>query len=82
MTTWSGRRTKTSPATSAIIGRPAITAASGAWLAWQTPTASASVAWSGSGSSGRPSTAQTMRATCSLAARPVPQTACLTCWGV
>ena len=61
---------------------PAMACASGAWLTWQTPTASASVAWSGSGSSGSPSTAQTIRATWSLAARPVPQTACLTCWGV
>ena len=63
--------------------RAAATAwASGAWLAWQIATASASAAWSGVGSSGSESSACTIRPTCSLAARPLPQTAPLTCWGV
>ena len=57
-------------------------AASGAWLAWQMATARASAAWSGRGASGSDSSAWTMRPTWSLAARPVPHTAPLTCWGV
>ena len=60
----------------------AAAAASGAWLAWQMATASASAAWSGRGGSGSDSSVWTMRATWSLSARPLPQTAPLTCWGV
>src|ERR1019366_859909 len=56
--------------------------ASGAQLAWQTATASASAAWSGRGSSARPSSTWTMRETWSFCARPLPQTAPLTCCGV
>ena len=44
--------------------------------------ASASAAWSGRGSSGSASSVCTMRCTWSLAARPLPHTAPLTCWGV
>src|SRR5207247_1513240 len=55
---------------------------SGAWLAWQMPTASASAAWSASGPAGSESSTWTIRVTCALAARPLPQTAPLTCWGV
>ena len=57
-------------------------ACSGAPLAWQIATASASAAWSGFGSSGERSRDWTMRWTWSLAARPEPQTAALTCCGV
>ena len=60
----------------------AAAAASGAWLAWQMATASASAAWSGRGGSGSESSAWTIRATWPLSARPVPQTAPLTCCGV
>ena len=55
---------------------------SGAALAWQIATASASAAWSGLGSAASDSSAWTMRCTWSFAARPEPQTAALTCWGV
>src|SRR5262249_7394184 len=57
-------------------------AASGAGVAWQMATASASAAWSGRGGSGSESSAWTIRATWPLSARPVPQTAPLTCCGV
>src|ERR1700683_2475843 len=61
---------------------PASSLARGAQLAWQMATASASAAWSGRGSSASPSSVLTIRATWSLGARPLPQTAPLTCWGV
>ena len=67
---------------SAIMPRPRSAAASGAPLAWQIATASASAAWSGRGSSGSASSVWTIRCTWSLAARPEPQTAPLTCCGV
>ena len=51
-------------------------------FAWQMATASASAAWSGVGGDGSASSAWTMRLTCSLSARPLPQTAPLTCCGV
>ena len=54
----------------------------GAPLAWQIATASASAAWSGFGSSCSISSVWTIRCTWSLAARPEPQTAALTCCGV
>ena len=57
-------------------------AASGARLAWQIATASASAAWSGCGSSVQREQRWTIRCTWSLSARPLPQTAPLTCWGV
>ena len=44
-------------------------------------TASASAAWSGRGGAGSRAASATMRATCSLPARPLPQTAPLTCCG-
>ena len=69
--------------TSAIIAMAFSSArASGAPLAWQIATASASAAWSGLGSSGSASSVWTIRWTCSLPALPEPQTAALTCWGV
>ena len=55
---------------------------SGARLAWQTATASASAAWSGARRRGSASSAATIRVTWALAARPLPQTAPLTCCGV
>src|SRR6266480_3508782 len=61
---------------------PASARASGARLTWQTATASASAACSEGVSPDRPSSATTMRQTCSFAARPLPHTAPLTCWGV
>ena len=57
-------------------------AASGAPLAWQIATASASAAWSGRGSSSSASSVWTIRCTWSFAARPEPHTAPLTCCGV
>ena len=48
----------------------------------QIATASASAAWSGEGTSDRPSRRATIRPTWSLPARPWPQTAPLTCCGV
>src|ERR1039458_1362262 len=61
---------------------PASARASGARLTWQIATASASAAWSGAGGESKPSSAATMRATCSLSARPLPQTEDLTACGV
>ena len=82
-TTWSGRRTATSPVTSAIMRRPRpAPRRSGAELAWQIATASASAAWSGRGSSSSDEQRWTIRCTWSLAARPEPQTAPLICCGV
>ncbi len=57
-------------------------AASGAPFVWQMATASASAAWSGRGRSDSASSVWTMRCTWTLAARPEPQTAPLTCCGV
>ena len=61
---------------------PVIAIATGAWLRWQMATARASAAWSGRGGSGSASSAATISCTWSLSARPEPQTAPLTCWGV
>ncbi len=81
-TTWSVRRTATSPVRSAIMPRAPDRRAERAPFAWQIATASASAAWSGRGSSLSPSSVWTIRWTCCLPARPEPQTAPLTCWGV
>ena len=61
---------------------PVIAIATGAWLRSQMATARASAAWSGRGGSGSASSAATILCTWSLSARPEPQTAPLTCWGV
>ena len=55
--------------------------ANGAAFRWQSATASASEAWSGVGSSGSDSSVCTIRATCALPARPLPQTEDFTRWG-
>ena len=80
-TTWSGRRTATSPATSAIMPPRAPPAAARGWRGrWRRRArrprgraAAARAAPAASGPSAGPG---------SLPARPVPQTAPLTCWGV
>ena len=55
---------------------------SGARFRSQIATASASAAWSGEGGPDNASSRATIRPTCSLPARPCPQTASLTCCGV
>src|SRR4051794_7958285 len=66
---------------------PAIAAAfsrccAGPRHAWQTASASASAASAGLGGDASPSTRVTMRVTCSLSARPLPEIAALTSLGV
>src|SRR4051812_58466 len=54
----------------------------GTRLTWQIASASASAAWSDTGGLSSPSSAATIRCTCSLPARPLPHTASFTACGV